>query len=104
MIIIYTRLLSISSIPQLTEVFDQSFISIFNNLFSLLKFIPFVFGPFILSLLTLKKKEKNYYLFLALGLLVFRFFLRPSTIENNSPNLILDENQIILGKYFYNFF
>ena len=103
MIAVYTRLLSLSSLPELTEVFDQSFLDIFVNFLSILKFVPFCFGPYLLSLLTLKKKEKNYYLFLALGLLVLRMFLNPPTLSEENDNLILNENQIILGKYCFPF-
>jgi hypothetical protein len=86
-----------TSLPQIAVLFDQSFYTIFSNYLPVLKYFPFIFGPYLLSLMTLKKSDKDYLCLFALNLLIFRFFLQSS--DTSETNLVLDENQITLGKF-----
>lgn len=98
-VLFYTKILSTTSLPQLASLFDQSFLFIFKNYLSTLKFLPLIFGPYLLSLMTLKKSQKNYFGLFALSLIVFHFLLKASDPNESETNLVLNESRIILGTY-----
>ena len=93
-----------SSIPEVALLFDKSFEWIFLNYLPVFKYLPFMLGPYLLSFMTNKISEKNFLFLFAMSLIIFRFFFEPSQEKENHLNLVLDENQIILGTFFDSFY
>lgn len=90
--------LTISHLPftDLLSVFSVAFTQIFQNYVYFLLPALLLFLPFLLSLLTVKKSEKRFLEFYALGLLALSCVF-PSQTDPSPTNLVMNEPLIVRG-------